>query len=111
MRFTVDRDPVPHLILYDKHPNLLELLAKLFNIKRDDAVLNVHVCPVIEHIQRAGDVDFQCRRHILRFLFLLTAQLLIKVLQHRHIFWLRVIQVIPVDQTHAAVDDGFLDRL
>ena len=111
MRFTVDRDPVPHLILYDKHPNLLELLAKLFNIKRDDAVLNVHVCPVIEHIQRAGDVDFQRCRHILRFLFLLSAQLLIKVLQHRHIFWLGVIQVIPVDHAHTAVDDGFLDRL
>ena len=66
---------------------------------------------MIEHIQRAGDVDFQRRRHILRFLFLLTAQLLIKVLQHRHIFRLGVIQVIPVDHTHAAVNDGFLDRL
>jgi len=58
MRLAVDGDAVPHLILDDQHPDLLELLAKLFNVKRDDAVLNIYVRPVVEYVQRAGDVDF-----------------------------------------------------
>ena len=72
---------------------------------------DVHIAAVIENIQRASDVDFQRRGDVLGFLLILRPQEVIQVLQDRHIFRARVIQIIVVDQPHTAVDDGFLDRL
>ena len=66
---------------------------------------------MIEHIQGAGDVDFQRRGNVLRFLLVLGAEQVIQILQDRHILRARVVQVIVVDQPDAAVDDGFLYRL
>ena len=65
---------------------------------------------MVEHIQAARDIDFQRRCNVLRFFFLLTAQLIIKVLQNRHIFRLGVTQIVPINHTYTAVDNGFLYR-
>ena len=65
---------------------------------------------MVEHIQRTGDVDFQCSGNVLRFLFILRTEGVIQVLQQRHILRLRVVEVIPVDDAHATVDDGLFHR-
>ena len=66
---------------------------------------------MVEHIQGAGNIDFQRRSDVLRFFFLLGQQEVVQILQYRHILRPGVIQVIMVDQPYTTVDDGFLDRL
>ena len=65
---------------------------------------------MVEHIQRAGDVDFQSSGDVLRFLFILRTEGVIQVRQQRHILRFRVIEVVSVDDAHTAVDDGFFHR-
>ena len=65
---------------------------------------------MVEHIQRTGDVDFQSGGDVLRFLFILRTEGVIQVLQQRHILRFRVIEVVPVDDANAAVDDGLFHR-
>ena len=70
----VGGDAAPYLILHDEHTQLLELLAQLLDVVADQPVVHVHVGAVVEHIQRAGHVDFQRGGQRLRFLFLLLSQ-------------------------------------
>ena len=56
---TVHRYPVPNLILDDEHPNLFQLLTKFLDIKADNAVIDIHVCLMVKHIQRTCNIDFQ----------------------------------------------------
>ena len=65
---------------------------------------------MVEHVERAGNVDFQSRGDVLCLLFLLPPQLVIQVLQNRHILRLRVAEIIPVHHAHTAVDDGLFHR-
>ena len=51
MRSTVDGHAVPHLVLDHEHPQLFQLLPKLLDVKTDDPVIQLHVCPVVEHVQ------------------------------------------------------------
>ena len=108
---TVDRDAVPDLILYDQHTDLFQLLAEFFDVIGNDAALDIDVRSVIEHVERAGDVDFQRGSEVLRFLFVLRPQCVIQVLQNRHFLRRGVCKIIAVDHTDAAVDDGLFDRL
>ena len=71
MSGTVDGNAVPHLILDHQHTDFLELLAQLLNVIADNAVIDVHIALVIEHIEGAGYIDFKGRGDILGFLFLL----------------------------------------
>ena len=64
----------------------------------------------LEHVEGAGNVDFQSRGDVLRLLFLLPPQLVIQVLQNRHILRHRVAEIIPVHHAHTAVDDGLFHR-
>ena len=68
---TVDGNSVPYLILYHKHTDLFQLLAQLLNVIADNAVVDVHIALVVEHIEGAGYIDFKGRGDILGFLFLL----------------------------------------
>ena len=68
---TVDGNAVPHLILDYQHTDLFQLLAQLLNVIADNAVIDVHIALVIEHIEGAGYIDFKGRSDILGFLFLL----------------------------------------
>ena len=108
--FPVDGHSVPHGVLHDEHPDLLELLAQLLDVEGHDAVFNVDVGAVVEHVERAGNVDFKGCGDVLRLLFLLPPQLVIQVLQNRHILRLRVAEIIPVHHAHTAVDDGLFHR-
>ena len=67
----VGRHAAPHLVLHDEHADLLQLLAKLLDVIADKAVVDVHIGPVIEQVQRAFDVNLKRRCHTVRFLFLL----------------------------------------
>ena len=107
----VDGDAVPHLVLDDQHPQLFQLLAQLLDVVADNPVVNVHVGPVVEHIQTAGDIDFQRRGDEVGLLLLLFQQKVVEVLQNGHILRAGVLQVLPVDQPDTAVNDGFLHRL
>ena len=66
---TVGGHSAPDLILNDKHTELFHLLAQFLNVVADDAVINVHICAVIEQIQGAFDVDFQSRGNMVGFFF------------------------------------------
>ena len=68
---TVDGNAVPHLILDYQHPNFLQLLAQFLDVIADNAVVDVHIALVVEHIEGAGYIDFKGRGDILGFLFLL----------------------------------------
>ena len=48
---TVHRYPVPDLILNDEHPNLFQLFSQFFDVKADNAVIDIHVCLMIKYIQ------------------------------------------------------------
>lgn len=52
-------DTVPNCVLNDKHTYLFKLFAKLLDIKGNNTILDIDVCSVVEHIQRACDVDFK----------------------------------------------------
>ena len=73
--------------------------------------MNVHVRPMIENVQRTGDVDFKRRRQIMRFGFMLGAQEVVQILKDRHIFRQGICQIILIQVPDAAVDDGLFDRL
>ena len=53
---------VPYLILNDKHTQAFQLLAQLLDIEAYKAVVDIHVRPVIEHVERTVDVELQRRR-------------------------------------------------
>ena len=67
----VDGNAVPHLVLHHQHTDLFQLLAQLLDVIADDAVVDVHIALVVEHIEGAGYIDFKGRSDILGFLFLL----------------------------------------
>ena len=99
----VDGDTVPDLILNDKHPKLFQLLAQLFDVETDNAVIQFHIGLVIEHSQRTIDVDFQCRGDTLRLPLFLLPQAVVQITKRRHILRLRVIQILLIDQRQTAV--------
>ena len=68
---TVNGNAVPHLILNHQHTDFLELLAQFLDVIADNAVIDVHIALVIEHIEGAGYIDFKGRGDILCFLFFL----------------------------------------
>ncbi len=107
----VARHAVPDLVLHDQHPELFELLAQLLYVVADHAVIDVHVRPVIEHVEAAGDVNLQRRGEELRLFLVLRAETVVQVLENRHILGARVGEVVPVDHADAAVYDGLFDRL
>ena len=47
----VNGNAVPHLIMDHQHTEFLELLAQLLNVIADNAVIDVHIALVIEHIE------------------------------------------------------------
>ena len=56
----VDGDSVPDLILYNQHADFLQLFSELLDVNADQTVADIHIRPVIEDIERAFDIDFQC---------------------------------------------------
>ena len=107
----VDGDAVPHLVLHHQHPDLFQLLAQFLEVIADNAVVDVHVAAVVEHVEGAGDVDFQRRGDVLRLFLVLRPQQVVEVLQDGHILRAGVIEIVLIDQPHTAVNDGFLYRL
>ena len=107
----VDGDTVPHLVLDHQHTDFFQLLAQLLDVVADDAVIDVHIALVVEHIERAGHIDFQRRGDVLRLFLVLRPQQVVEVLQDGHILRAGVIEIGLIDQPHTAVNDGFLNRL
>ena len=66
---------------------------------------------VVKNVQTALDIDFQRRRHMTRFRFVLRQQCIVEVFQHRHGFGTGVLKVRSIDFVDAAVNDRFLHRL
>ena len=111
MSGAVNGDTVPHLVLNHQHTDFLELLAQLLDVVADNPVIDVYIASVVEHVEGAGDVDFQRRGDVLGFFFVLRPQQVIQVLQDGHILRAGVVEVGLIDQPHTAVNDGFLYRL
>ena len=106
----VRRDTPPNLVLEYQHTEFFKLFAQLFDVVADEPVGNIHVRPVVEHVKRAGDVDFERRRDPLRFRLRLFAEQVVQVLQYRHLNGLWIREVVAVDKPDTTVDDGFFHR-
>ena len=111
MRLSVHRDAIPDLILNNQHPDFFELFAQFLDVIGHNTAFDVYVGAVVKDVQGAGNIDFQCRRKVIGLLFVLPAQLVIQVLQDRHVFRARVVQIVAVDQSDTAVNDGLFHRL
>ena len=107
----VDGDTVPDLILDDEHTQFFQLFAQLFDIETDNSVIQFHIRLMVEHTQRTIDVDFQCCGDTLCLPFLLLPQAVVQITERRHIFRLRVVQILLIDQRQAAVNDRLFFRL
>ena len=70
----VCRDTPPYLILHDEHSQLFHLLAQFLDVIADDAVIDVHVSAMIEQVQGAFHIDFQCGGNVVGFLLVLLMQ-------------------------------------
>ena len=66
---------------------------------------------MVEHVQTAGDVDFQRRGDELGLLFLLRPESIVQILQDGHILRPGVGEVLLIHQPHTAVNHCFLYRL
>ena len=108
---TVDRHPVPHLVLDNQHTDFLELFSQLLDVVGHDTAVNIHVGTVVEYIEGPGNIDFQSGCDIVGFFFLLFQKLVVQVLQNGHLFGNGVSQIVPVHQSHTTVDDRLFDRL
>ena len=53
---------VPYLVLNDEHTQAFQLLAQLLDIEAYKAVVDIHVRPVIEYVERTVDIELQRRR-------------------------------------------------
>ncbi len=108
---TVDGHAVPDLILHNEHPQLLELLSELLDVIADEAVIHIHIRPVIEDIQRAMHIDFKGSGNPLCLRLTLTAQDVVEVFENRHLLRDRIGKVVLIHLADAAVDDGLFHRL
>ena len=108
---TIYCDAVPHLILNDQHPQLLELLAQLLDVVGHDPVVDVHIGPVVEHVETAGDVDFQRGGDEVGLLLVLRSESVVEVLQDGHILRAGVVEIVLVHQPDTAVNDRLLHGL
>ena len=79
-------------------PIFLQLLAQLLDVVADNAVVDVHIALMVEHIEGAGHIDFQRRGDVLCFLFLLRPQQVVKILQNGHILRAGVIEIGLINQ-------------
>ena len=108
---SVFRDAVPYLILDDHHADLFQMAAEILDVIADHAVFQIYGRLMVEHVEGAGDIDFEGSRQIAGFLFLLLQHDLIQIPESRHIFRSQVIEIFLVDQMHTAVDDRSLRGL
>ena len=105
------RDTSPDLILHDKHTNLFQLIAQLLDVIAHQAILNIHIGSMVEHIKRTFDIDFQRSRNMTCFLFILFQQGIVQVLQNRHIFRFRVIKIQLINLMDTSVNNCLFHRL
>jgi len=101
----------PDLVLDDEHAKLLQLLAQFLDVKANQAVLDIHIGPVVEDIERAADVDFQRRRNEPGFLFRLLQQDSVQISQNRDILRLGLIEIGLIHHANTTVDDSLFDGL
>ena len=107
----VFRDAAPDLVLDDQHPELFQLFTELLDVIADQAVLDIDVGTVVEEVQGSLHIDLQRRRHMVGFLFLLLKEGVVEVLQKRHVFRHRILEIFLVDLVYTTVDDRLFHRL
>ena len=96
---------VPHLILHDEHTQLFQLLAQVLDVVADQAVMDVHIGAVVEHVERTGNIQLQSRCNALCFLLIHGHELRVQVTEDWHVLRTRVCKVAPIDISHRTVDD------
>lgn len=101
----------PDLVLDDEHAQLLQLFAQFLDVKADQAVLDIHVGPMVEDVEGATDVNLQCRRDEPGFLFRLLQKDSVQISQDGNILRLGLIQIGLINHAHAPVDDGLFNGL
>ena len=90
----VDGHTVPDLILHNEHPQLFELLSELLDVIADEAIIHIHIRPVIEDIQRAMHIDFKGSGNPLCFRLALAAQDVVEVFEDGHFLRNRIGKVV-----------------
>ena len=111
VRLPVNGDAVPDRILHDQHADLLQLLSEILDVVAHQAIADIHIGAMIEDIEGTGHIDFKCCCDRSGLRLLLLKQCIVKILQHRHIFLPRMLEVMLIDLVDAAVDDRLLHRL
>lgn len=64
---------------------------------------------MVENIQRAADVDFQRRRHMMCFPLILLHQGVIQVFQDGHVLRARIVEIGLIHLPYRTVDHRLLD--
>ena len=80
----------------------------MLDIETNQTVVELHIRPVVEHIQTASDIQFQRSRHLTRFRLRHTAQFIIEIAQNGHVFRHRICEIRLVDHLQSTVNDALL---
>ena len=110
-QLAVQRHPVPDLILNDHHADALELRPQVPDVVANDPIVQVHVGPVVEHVEGAGDVDLQGRSQEAGLPFRLIQQRFIEVSKNGHILRLGGVKVGLIDAMHTSINNRALRGL
>ena len=103
----VERDAVEHCVRNNQQPRGLELLAEIVDVEYHHTLIQIYIPRVPENIQRAGGIELQRKRNVLRLFFRLHQQLFA---QRRERWDDAGFCRLLIELRRAAVDDGFVLR-
>ena len=105
--FAVMDDPVEHAVQHYQHSNRQKLLAQVPDIVAENPGVGIHVGGLGEGVQAALGEELNCQRHVAGLRFRLPEQLGVEVLESGGGALVAVSDVVVIDPSGAAIDDGF----
>ena len=97
-------------IQHHQQAHRFQIFTQVLNVKAEDTAFCVDIGLVGKYIQTAHCEQLQCQRDTVRLRVDLLHQIVIEVFQRRRLT-LEILDILPVDVAHAAVNDGLLLRL
>ena len=107
---SVLNDAVVDGVQHHQQAHRFQIFAQVLNVKAENAAFCVDIGLVGKNIQTAHREQLQCQRDPVRLRVDLLHQIVIEVFQRRRLT-LEILDILPVDVAHAAVNDGLLLRL
>ena len=97
-------------VQHHQQAHRFQIFAQVLNIEAENAAFCVDIGLVGKYIQTAHREQLQCQRDPVCLRVDLLHQVVIEVFQRRRLT-LEILDILPVDVAHAAVNDGLLLRL